>query len=141
MKLGSLAASRPAYYDRNASTSIASYGGDVAPHAPTTRFTTTVASGKKLLIETTEQYLFTSTAPTVAGRVYSQVQITSGGNIVAIGRIDQIQSATVNSMNNLVVPQAVTVYAGETVTGSTYNGSTGGTVFHNIAYKGTQYDA
>lgn len=141
MRISSYAVARPAYYDRNATTSIASYGGDTAPHAPTTRFTTTVAAGNKLLVEVTEQFLFTSTAAAAAGRVYSQVQITSGGNVVAIGRIDQIQSVTVNSMSNLVLPQAVTVYAGETVTGSTYNGSLGGTVFHNIAYKATLYDA
>lgn len=141
MRVGSFAVARPSYYDRNATTSIASYGGDTAPHAPTTRFTTTIAAGKKMLVEVTEVYTFTTTAPVTAGRGYSQIQVTSGGNVVCIGRIDQIQSATVNALSNLVLPQSVTVYAGETVTGSTYNGSIGGTLFHNVAYKATMYDA
>jgi hypothetical protein len=36
---------------------------------------------------------------------------------------------------------ALTLYAGETISGVTYDDSTGGTVLYQVAMKGTLYDA
>ena len=49
MKITSYAVARPQYYDRNAVSTFFSGGGTYAQHATTTRWTTTVAAGKKML--------------------------------------------------------------------------------------------
>jgi len=141
MRVGSFAVARPAYYDRNATSTLQSYGADLAPHTTTTRFTTTVAAGTKLIVEVAQAFTMTTSAATTAGRGFSQVQVTSGGTSVDLARVDQIQLSTSQAATQQLIPLSLTVYAGETVTGVTFNGSTGGTLFHVAAFKGTTYSA
>jgi hypothetical protein len=141
MKVTSYAVARPAYYDRNATSTLAVYAADTAPHGSTTRFTTTVAANTKLIVEVMECLLLTTSAPTIAARGNSVLVVTSGATSVDFGRVDQIQNATVSASTTQVYSLAVTVYAAETVTGVTSNGSTGGTLFHIVGYKGTTYAA
>jgi hypothetical protein len=140
MRVSSLGVARPAYYDRNAVSTIAYYANTVGPHAQTTRSTTTVAAGKKLSIEVATGFVYRSTAWTSAGNTLSIVRITSGSDIcdpIAIYKQD-------NTLNVQTAEKAVgnmTVYAGETVQLITIDNATGGTVFHYLAFKGTTYDA
>ena len=50
MKITSYAVARPQYYDRGAVSTFFSYAATLSQHAATTRWTTTVAAGKKLLL-------------------------------------------------------------------------------------------
>ena len=141
MKVSSYAVARPAYYDRAAVSTSQSYGADTAPHVTTTRFTTTVAAGTKLIVEIAQAFTLTTGVATVSGRGFSQVLVNSGGNSVDLARIDQIQLTTSQAATQQLIPLSLTVYAGETVVGQTSNGSTGGTLFHVVGFKGTTYAA
>ena len=141
MKITSYAVARPAYYDRGAVTTIQSYGADTAPHVTTTRFTTTVAAGTKLIVEVALAFTMTTSVATVSGRGFSQVMVASGGNNVDLSRVDQIQLTTSQVATQQLIPLQLTVYASETVVGNTSNGSTGGTLFHVVGFKGTTYAA
>lgn len=141
MRVSSYAVARPAYYDRAAVSTSQSYGADTAPHATTTRFTTTVAAGTKLIVEIAQAFTLTTSVAAPAARGFSSVVVNAGGTSVDLARVDQIQLATSQVATQQLIPLAVTIYAGETVTGSTFNGSTGGTLFHVVAYKGTTYAA
>ena len=141
MKVSSYAVARPADYDRNAVSTIQSYGADTAPHVTTTRFTTTVAAGTKLIVEVALAFTMTTGVATVSARGFSQVLVASGGNNVDLSRIDQIQLTTSLAATQQLIPLQLTVYASETVVGNTANGSTGGTMFHVVSFKGTTYAA
>lgn len=136
MRISSYAVARPAYYDRNATSSYASYDAPVGPHGNTTRWTITVAVGKKLLVEQATTQVYRTTAATVV--------MGCGSQIWYVGQIFQTSSSSSNSVGlldktNLMT--GVTLYAGETMYGNTYDGSTGGTVTFTVNYKGTLFDA
>ena len=142
MKLGSLAAARPAYYDRNAAAVTVQYvGNNIAPHADTVRSTYTVASGRKVLIELGHTALTRQVAAAPVGLYYATTYIAAGGNtpryIHNMSKDNTVQPA------DIVVQaySAVTVYASETVNVLTGDQSTGGQVNYVVMWKGTLYDA
>ena len=140
MRVASLGVARPAYYDRNATSAIQTYVATVSPHSQTTRWTTTVAAGTKLVVEAATVFVQRATAATTPLEVYGRVRITSGANVMVLAG----NAFTSNTLAVLYVDKAsagTTIYAGETVTGVTSDGSTGGTAFFEIDFKGTVYDA
>lgn len=130
---------RAAYYDRNATSTSASYGGTVTQHGPTTRYTVTVAAGTKLLIEAAETFILTLTAATTPLRIVSRVLITSGANTQSLCATDITQSASTTTPNFLIQPLAVTAYAGDTVTGVTFMDSVTGSANVATSFRGTTY--
>lgn len=136
MKLGSLASARSAYYDRNATSTTQEYGADLAPHATTTRWTVTVGAGKKQFVEFARTSIYRTSVATVASLFEDRVRVaginfltsTSSGN-------------TVGTFVQQTVTGTITLYAGDVIIADTYDLSTGGTVFHTIGYRATQFDA
>ena len=136
MKVTSYAVARPAYYDRNSATSFQAYDNTVSPHNYTVRWTTTVAAGKKLLVESSYTEVSRSTTATIAGIYYGRISVGS----VYINSV--ISSSNVlNAVAVVPLVSAVTVYAAEAIVGATSDQSTGGTLYFNVAYKGTLYDS
>jgi len=141
MKITSYAVARPQYYDRNAVSTFFSYGATLGPHAPTQRWTTTVAAGKKLLVEQGEGFLLTVVAAAIPLRVLVQGTITDGTYLTSFIAVDIQQSANLSQCSTLVTYPGITVYAGETAYGTTYNGSATGTVAFFVGLKGTTFQS
>ena len=141
MRLSSLAAARPAFYDRNAVSTIATYSGTLSQHVTTTRWTLTVAAGTKLLVELGETLIGTATVAVTPLRVRADVRITSGANVISCCVTDIQQPSTVTQYYGQNNPLSVTIYAGETVSGTTSNDSATGTVYMAVSAKGTTYSA
>ena len=141
MRLSSLAAARPAYYDRNATSTSGSYGATVTQHASTTRYTVTVAAGTKLLIEAAETFILTVTAAATPLRLASRVSVTSGGNTQSLCATDITQSASVTAPTYSIQSLAVTAYVGDTVTGTTFMDSVTGSAYMATSFRGTTYSA
>ena len=141
MRLSSLASARPAYYDRNATSVFLSYAQALAPHAtPTTRWTYTVPSGKKLLIEYTASRLWRQTVATAVNQYATENYVTNGTNTATISaRYSYDNTTTV--INDDIRSCNLTLYPGEIVYASTVDNSTGGTVYYQTSAKGTLYDA
>jgi len=141
MKITSYAVARPQYYDRGAVSAFFSYSATLGNHAATTRWTTTIASGKKLFLEQAEVFLLTATVAAAPLRLATRVQITDGTNYTSVVAQDQQQSASLYTPNYTTVYPAITVYAGEIIYGTTFNDSVTGTVFMATAAKGTTFQS
>jgi hypothetical protein len=140
MKLGSLAGARAQYYDRNASSVLNVYSATVTPHTTTVRWSYTVASGKKLLVENLSQRAIRLTAATTAQTYGTEVGMNVGGTSYAVQQI-RVYVSTVFLSTIQVDHMALTLYAGEALTGATYDDSIGGTIAFQVAMKGTLFDA
>ena len=140
MKITSYAVARPAYYDRTAVAATGAYYNTVGPHATTVRITYTTPAGKKALLEVATLELIRSVAATVAGNLDLQMLINSGGTDVRAGHV-ATNTNTVGTLFQDKLYGAPTIYAGETCSGTSSDGSTGGTVTYAITNKITQFDA
>lgn len=141
MSTSILTPARAAYYDRNATSQVNAYAGSaIAPHAATTRWTVTVASGKKLLAEVTTCIMVRETAAATPDQYKSTVEITSGATTMVVVP-NYSYSNTVSAITTLSSPAAMTLYASETIYGQTRDVSIGGTIYYAINLKGTMYDA
>ena len=141
MRLSSLASARPAYYDRNAIGGRQRYSNTVGPHAQTTRWTVTVAAGKKCFVEQAAVRISTSTLPTGGGLVGAGVD-TYDGTTYTTTAYSQFTSSTTTLQYGLnVCPTIPTVYAGESVLAYTVDLGTGGTVQYVADTKYTIFDA
>ena len=141
MRISSYAVARPAYYDRNATSTLQSYSSIDAPVVQTTRWTTTVAAGTKLLIEMANGRLTTVTAATVKSIYdYGAIYITSGATTISMVDI-ALDTNTVGAYRQQLITQGPTIYAGETVFAATAAASTGGTIQYVLQIKGTTYTA
>ena len=141
MKVTSYAVARPAYYDRTAVSVVQNYSAILAPHAQTTRWTTTVAAGRKMNVELANVRMVTASAATVKGNYnYAAIYIVSGA--VTFSLCDLIHpSNTVNAPVYFQMSGVPTLYAGETLYAVTADDSTGGTVQYLEAAKATDYAA
>lgn len=140
MRISSYAVARPAYYDRNATTTFNSMGVNPTPHSATVRFTTTVASGKKMLLETTYLYVARFTVATAVGEALTYNQVTAGASTADVYTAS-LTSNTVGAQTVVQLPTALTLYAGEVITAVTSDASTDGTCLMRATIKGTTYDA
>ena len=141
MKVTSYAVGRPAYYDRNAVGYRQHYNATVAPHSFTVRWTATIAAGKKGYIEGAFCYSYAFTLATGSGLVWSYVETDAGGNTNFVTNAGFVTSLTVNQLDKSQQTSPVTMYAGDTINGKSYNASTGGLVNHIIDASYTLFDA
>ena len=140
MRLGSLSAARPAYYDRNATSNLQAYTASVAPHADTQRWIVTVATGKKALVEMGVAHSRRTNVAAPVRESAAYLRIDSGATSVNF----PITANSNNTIDYTVVYQyssAPTLYAGESLSGRTYDFSTGGTVYYFVGAKLTVFDA
>jgi hypothetical protein len=140
MRVSSYAVARPNYYDRNATGSYQTYAATLGPAGLTTRWTITVASGKKGLIEYARAFCDRRSVATVAGQFSSWLQITSGATTGTL-LFSNSFSNTLYTQVNLNLASAITLYAGETFFYQTYDDSTGGTIAYQGDSKVTLFDA
>lgn len=140
MKVTSYAVARPNYYDRDTTSYADSYdGATVAPHTYTVRSTTTVASGKKLLIESMFTYMRRKTAATaVSDYLIAATTYTSTSN-ASLSRLFSIS----NTLGVVQVTQTsqFTMFPAEYYEIVTADFSTGGTVEYLCGVKGVTFDA
>lgn len=142
MRVSSFAVARPAYYDRNAASSILGYSADIAPHGATTRATYTGAAGKKTYVEYALSACRTSNVGTVSGRRFGIIRITDATTATCdIARVDGASSLVANTVVSDKCQGMPTIYAGETVTMITTDGTTGGTIDWVLNAKMTTFDA
>ena len=141
MRVASLGVARPAFYDRNATSLLLSYSSTEGPHSQITRWTTTVATGNKLLVELANARLLTVTAATSKGIYdYGSIYITSGATTISYVDVS-LDTNTVGAYRYVLSTQGPTIYAGETIFAATAGNSTGGTIQYVMQIKGTTYSA
>lgn len=140
MRVASLGIARPAFYDRNAASITSTYNTTVAPHVYTARFTYTVASGKKAIIETASGRISRQTAAAPVGIAYIECASLVGSDFCVHSYVYSIDNTLYVGYYNSSVNQ-VTLYAGESLRGATEDGSTGGTIRFYVGFKGTLFDA
>lgn len=141
MRISSYAVARPAYYDRNATSTLQSYSATVAPHADTTRWTTTIATGKKMSVELLQIYQERRTAAVAASQINIQVNVTSGATTALSVFTNELANNTVGARDYRLITNVCTLYAGEVIYVTTTDASTGGTALFLAVMKGTTYDA
>lgn len=140
MKVTSYAVARPAYYDRDAVSTMGSYDlGGITPHSETIRITTTVASGKKLLIETMYLSFRRQGAATTSGGITVASYAIGATSSAVMPRID----GTSNTINLAftIVSQSFTIFAAERLDIQTSDFSTGGTMAFSLGFKGVTFNA
>jgi hypothetical protein len=141
MKLGSLAGARAQYYDRNAIGGRTRFFSTVGPHALTTRWTVTVASGRKSLIEVGRVAITTSTLPTVLGFAGAGIDTNDGTTACTITSVNIATSTTTVLTTSDKSVNGITLYAGYTAVGQTSDSSTGGTIIYVVDLTHTTFDA
>lgn len=130
-----------AWHDRNATARGRSYSaGAVAPHGSTTRWTYTVPSSKKCLLESAWCLVMRDGAAAPAGRARSLVYVDTGDGTSEVGE-PQILTNGVGDQQSALVAGQMTLNAGGIVAAVTEDSSTGGTVRFMATAKLTEYDA
>ena len=140
MRVSSYAVARPAFYDRNAASAVALYLAQTGPHALTTRWTYTVASGKKLIVEVTPCRILRQTVAAPVGLIATEIQLTTGASLLVM-LSNYMTDNTPNVPYQKDSAASYTMYAGETLTAVTVDNSTGGVVQYSQVMKGTLFDA
>lgn len=142
MRVFQVQQSRPDWYDRNAVERGGSFtGGAVAPHATTARFTYTVPSGKKFLLEAAVANIVRSAAAAVAGTIECFVRVLLQAATSTYAPFStELRNGVGDGVQQTESLQLVCL-AGTSVTGFTGDSSTTGTVNYVVSYKGTEFDA
>lgn len=134
--------SRPMPWDRNPQAIRQSAAiPNLAPHAATIRWSYTVPTGRKAILNHIFLMLMRASAPTTNGRVQGLIRITpSGGSALTVlslhlfpGNVGEVSVAS-------SAPQTL-LSAGDTVDYLTADGSTGGGVDYVGAALLTEFDA
>jgi hypothetical protein len=142
MRTGQPIIGRPAWHDRNPITTLYVYSAaGVAPHTTTPRWTYTVPSGKKAMIEFLHVRILRSAAATTAGKVTAAISITPSGGPSADIMVANILTNNVGDREALVSGATLTLLAGDKIAGYTSDASTGGTIDYVLACKATEFDA
>lgn len=142
MKLGSLAAARPQYYDRNSVDNGANYSAvSIAPHTSTVRWTVTAASNKTIYVDCGLAFLQRSTVPTVMQGANCQVFVTPNGASLLPILTSNLLNSTVGSYDRATMTGSVLLKAGSNIQGITSDYSTGGDFTYIVTCHYTTFDA
>jgi hypothetical protein len=142
MKVSSYAVGRPAYYDRTATRTAARFANPfTAPHAQTTRWTVTIASGKKAFMETCIASIVVDASPTTGGFQRIQVGTSDGTTFSDVLLISQYTTTTTKPILFNSTPTQLTLYASQTLTAFTQDSSVGGTAEYTVSTQCTVFDA
>ena len=139
MRLSSLASARSAYYDRNATATYSTYVAGVVPHTYTVRWTFTCAAGKKAIMEAATITIAVQGVATVNGSRESFIRVTNPSQATMLYGV--LTTNTGGALTFVASPTQPTFYAADTITGNTYDSSTGGTTYFDVNGKFTSYDA
>jgi hypothetical protein len=142
MRTGQPIIGRPAWYDRNPSQVLLWWTvNNQAPHAETVRWTYTVPSGKKAMLEALDGLICIITAATTAGRrsIYVKLTRPSVGSAFIFNL--QILTNNVGDVQTKGLGTSLLMLAGDILEGYTSDGSTGGTADYRLMAKITEFDA
>jgi hypothetical protein len=132
---------RPAWHDRNPTSKTYYFCADASPHSITERFSYTVPSGKKAMVEVLSCRVERRTAATSPSSVLAAFHFTpSGGTGNYILRAI-IYTNNVGDKEHQALGTTLILCTGDTIKAYTYDGSTGGTCEHLLTMKITEFDA
>lgn len=133
---------RPAPIDRN-HTNQTKYSntGAIAPHGGTTRWTYTVAAGKKATIQDLLSSIIRSSAAAPVGAAFNEYDYTPSGGALAIVSLRYMNTNGVNDNTDIHLTNLGDMDAGDTLAALDADASTGGTVTFVKSAKIFEYDA
>jgi len=134
MSLSTKARLQPWYQPNFDSIAVGYAGYNIAPHGATARFSYTVPNYRLARIGNMSSDVFRKSAPTTAGESYAYYVINEGQHMVFF------QSATVGAEAHWNVGVGVTLRTGQTITGYTGDGSTGGMLHLYLALNLEEFD-
>lgn len=142
MQINNPSSSRAAWYDRNAASQIGKYNsGDIAPHVETARWTYTVPTAKKFIMENGYVSVGVATVATTVALSYAGVSYTpSGGSGIPIVTAISYDNTT-NSTKYASLGVSVMGFSGDSFEGYDADNSTGGTRNFTEDMKGSEFDA
>lgn len=142
MKVTSYALARPVPADRNGLTTTQSYGPTtVGPHGGTSRFSFTVAAGKKVSVLFTQVYIQRSVVATVDGLNRPTITVTpSGGPTTSVITLPRVTNVADNDQS-LFVGTSFSLNAADFVEASSFDVATGGSITLFMAMNLLTYDA
>ncbi|NBT26985.1 MAG: hypothetical protein EBT09_10610 [Actinobacteria bacterium] len=137
MRVGSFAVARPAYYDRSPTAANPAYYGQAVPHAQTTRWTVTNTAAQKMYVDAASITIIRATVPTTSGLYYAAIFGPTGQPLLMVHQ----SVATVGNPQNISSGGSILVLQSQSITGVTYDDSTGGVVTYGVFAHGIQFDA
>jgi len=137
------AVARPDWYDRNPIPTNLYWDAETGPHAATERWTYTVPSGKKALVEVLQCVVKRTVAATTPLTPYTRISYTPSG-----GTERSLLTAILLSAENAVkdkmesgIGATLTMFVGDRIRAMSADAGTGGTCFYLAAGKVTEFDA
>jgi hypothetical protein len=133
---------RQPWYDRNPVEKALVYtAATVAPHADMTRWTYTVPSGKKFMLQTGLCTIYRDAAAAVAGQGSARVRVTpSGGSTCVISAAD-VWVVTYGAGETRVAGTNVVVLAGGVMDAVSSDGANGGSCQIRLTAQGVEFNA
>lgn len=132
---------RGAWYDRNPIAIARTYDGTVAPHAGTERWSYTVPTGKKFLLQLATAQTTRITAAAPAADASAQVKYQPNGGSEQLQIYTLSYDNTVGARVSEQLGTNAAMLAGDFMRGVTSDGSTGGTVKYLISIQGIEFNA
>lgn len=144
MRTGTTLSARQDWFDRNPTPRIFLYASafvGIAPAAFTQRWTYTTPAGKKFYVQSTFLTATRVTAAAPVGMCGAELQYTpSGGAATTLLQSLNLQN-TIGASQSYSLGAGVVMLAGDTLTGNTFDFSTGGTVAYVATVQGIEFDA
>ena len=137
MRVASLGVARPAYYDRNSTTTNGGYYNTVGPHAQTTRWTITNTAAQKMYVDAGAVSMHRETAPTSSASGFVALQSPVNSSVI----FGFFNNATAGATLNVTMGGSILVLQGGSIVGVTQDGSTGGTITYAVFCHAVQFDA
>jgi hypothetical protein len=142
MRTGQPIIGRPAWYDRNPVHVTKSYvGSAVAPHSATSRWSYTVPSGKKAMVELLRGSAIRDAAANTVDEVWIYIQLIPGGQSAAYIIFTRLLTNNVGDKVEFSIGQSMILLPGDQIFAYTADSSTGGAVHYELTAKITEFDA
>lgn len=132
--------SRKAWYDRDAASKVADYGGALTPHAETVRITYTCPANKVAMVELLYATIARRTAPTTVDWSSLKWFLTPEG-----GSEERVFAMTFreNDAGKVIFDHlgtTMSIFEGDRLRAKTTDASTGGEIWFETGYKITEFE-
>ena len=142
MRIYPVSTARADWYDRNPIASNNDYTiTGLAPAALTTRWTYTVATGRKTFIGALQINTERANTATSAATVQSFITYTPSGGAASRMLQTFISDNAVGSRQNAIGASGMVMLAGDNLMGQTQDTSTGGALNYSLSWAGAEFDA
>ena len=130
------------WYDRNPQMQAEAYNGTgIPPHGLTERWSYTVPTGKKCLLEMLQALIKRALAATTEDLAYIIVNYTKSGGVAKSLIFNPLRTNLVGDGDSVAIGATLTLLAGDVLAAKTGDASDGGWIDYNVAYKSTEFDA